>query len=704
MGSRSVRSRPGHGTNDPAQGPSRSSAVGGGDQPVRLRRPQKSLQPTEGRRRSRTPPLVTRDVTLGRTLARGWKLATAREIKEGVGAATRPAGSLECRIVAKKTAHDSQLVVIGSSAGGIEALSRVVASLPADFPAPIVIAQHLDPRRPSHLGEILSRHAILPIKVVEDAASLEDGVIFVIPSNRLVEIVDGHLRLRPAKTGSVAPSVDLLLETAAEAFGPGLTAVILTGSGTDGSAGAWHVKQAGGSVVIENPATAMFPSMPRSISPSLIDATADLDSIGDVLRNLLAAGSASPEGAEGREFAALLDRIRERSGIDFSTYKTATIIRRLRGRMGATGYMSLGDYATHLETDPEEYARLISSLLIKVTEFFRDPKVFDHLRDETLPGLLDEARKHGRQLRVWSAGCSTGEEAYSLAITLMEALGDEAGAFDVRVFATDIDSAAIAFARRGLYPPAALQNVSDVLRTRYFIRSDGGYEVAKNIRAMMIFGEHDLGARAPFPRIDLILCRNVLIYFNQQMQRAALETFGFSLRDEGRLVLGPSETVAAMPSPFAEDNARLRIYRRLPGPPSLPLARAAPIRTPRESDAPLDTAIRSTRRDLQVAADSTEAAEAILLELGVGIVVVDARYYITRINTSARRMLGIHGLAFDQDFIHLAEALPSTATRTAIDAALSGTSTTTLNEVEINRRFGGRQPVHRDRRPATPPN
>ena len=406
-------------------------------------------------------------------------------------------------MVRKQTATDSQLVVIGSSAGGIEALSRVVASLPSDFPAPIVIAQHLDPRRPSHLGEILSRHANLPIKVVEETASLEDGVIFVVPSNRLVELVDGELRLRPAKPGSVAPSVDLLLETAAAAFGPGLIAVILTGSGNDGSAGAWHVKQAGGAVVIENPATAMFPSMPRSISPSLVDATADLDTLGRVLRDLVSAGVTAPAGREGRQFVALLDRIRERSGIDFGTYKTATIVRRLHGRMSATGHSSLGEYAKQLDGDEEEYSTLISSLLIKVTEFFRDPKVFDHLRDRTLPQLIEEARTHGRQLRVWSAGCSTGEEAYSLAITLLEALGDAAAPLDVRVFATDIDSAAIAFARRGLYPAAALQNVPAPIRARYFVKSDGGYEITKSLRSLMVFGEHDLGARAPFPRIDL---------------------------------------------------------------------------------------------------------------------------------------------------------------------------------------------------------
>jgi two-component system CheB/CheR fusion protein len=590
--------------------------------------------------------------------------------------------SLECEVVGKPTGTDAQLVVIGSSAGGIEALSRVVASLPSDFPAPIVIAQHLDPRRPSHLGEILARHATLPVKLVEDAAPLEDGVIFVIPSNRLVEIADGHLRLRPAKRGKVAPSVDLLLETAASAFGPGLIAVILTGSGSDGSAGAWQVKRTGGTVVIENPETALFPSMPRSISPSLVDATADVDSIGSVLRELLAEGGSTPEGREGREFAALLERIRERSDIDFSTYKTATIIRRLRGRMGATRHTSLAAYATLLENDPEEYAKLISSLLIKVTEFFRDPKVFQHLRDQVLPDLIDDARRHGRQLRIWSAGCATGEEAYSLAMMVSEAMGKQPESLDIRVFATDIDSAAIAFARRGLYPPAALQKVPATVRERYFAKSDGGYEVTKAIRSMMIFGEHDLGARAPFPRIDLILCRNVLIYFSPPMQKAALETFGFSLRDDGWLVLGPSETVAALPAPFAEDNGRMRIYRRVAGLPPPTPTRVKPVRPPRETAAPLDAAIRSTRRDVEVAADSTGDAEALLLDLGIGVVVVDAGYDIKRINTAARRMLGIHGLAFEQDFIHLAESLPSTALRVAIDAALAGTTTATVHEID----------------------
>jgi two-component system CheB/CheR fusion protein len=557
------------------------------------------------------------------------------------------------------TPAESQLVVIGSSAGGIEALSRVVASLPADFPAPIVIAQHLDPRRPSHLHEILA---------------LQDGVIFVVPSNRLVEISHGDLRLHAAKAGAVAPSIDGLFESAADVFGPGLIAVILTGSGSDGSSGAWHVKNAGGAVVIENPATAMFPSMPSSIAPSLVDATADIDSIGAVLCDLLAAGNPPVDEGDHDELSTLLERIHERSGIDFSTYKPATILRRLRGRMNATSRRTLASYAAHLESDPEEYARLVNSLLIKVTEFFRDPKLFEYLREHVLPELI--------ALRLWSAGCSTGEEAYSLAITVAEALGDDAAWPDIRIFATDIDREAISFARRGTYPPGALKSLPAGVRDRYFVKSDGRFEVAKRLRALMVFGEHDLGERAPFPRIDLLLCRNVLIYFAVPMQQVALETFAFSLRPGGRLALGTSETVMTRPEPFEEEQARLRVYRRRPGNYAIPPMQPTVLRQRRTRETQLDQAIRVARRDVRRNVESSESADSLLLNLTVGIVVVDPRYYILRINSSARKMLGIHGMAFDQDFVHLAEVLPPGTIRVAIDAALVGKTTSTVFEVE----------------------
>jgi two-component system, chemotaxis family, CheB/CheR fusion protein len=585
-------------------------------------------------------------------------------------------------VVRSTVNQEPQLVVIGSSAGGIEALSRVVETLPADFPAPIVIAQHLDPRRPSHLHEILGRRTKLPVRVVEDREVLENGVIFVVPSNRLVGLSHGALRVRESKPGTIAPSIDMLLESAAGAFGSGLIAVILTGSGSDGSAGAWHVKQAGGTVVIENPKTAMFPSMPGSIPPLLVDATADLDSIGAVLCDLLATDHSATTGADNDARRDLLQRIQERSGIDFSTYKPATILRRLRGRMNATAHPTIAGYAEYVETDAEEYARLVNSLLIKVTEFFRDPQVFDYLREVVLPELIAEARRGQRELRIWSAGCSTGEEAYSLAILVADALGEETPWPDIRIFATDIDREAIAFARRGIYPLASLERAPEGIRDRHFAKSSGGYQASKKLRSLIVFGEHDLSERAPFPRIDLILCRNVLIYFARPMQETALETFAYSLRPGGRLVLGQSESVLALPEPFSEESARQRVYRRLPGNHAIRPTHPTVLRPRRNREHQLDQAIRGTHRDVKRVAESSALADSLLLNLAVGVAVVDPRYYILRINSSARKMLGIHGTAFDQDFIHLAEVLPPSAIRAAIDGALTGKTTTAVFEVE----------------------
>ena len=441
---------------------------------------------------------------------------------------------------------------IGSSAGGIEALSRVVGSLPPDFPAPIVIAQHLDPRRPSHLGEILARHATLPIKVVEEAASLEDGVIFVVPSNRLVEIVDGELRLRPAKPGSIAPSVDLLLETAAAAFGPGLIAVILTGSGSDGSAGAWQVKQAGGDRRHREPGHGAVPLDAAARSPRRSSTRRPTS-----IRSAACCGTCSPPTAPRRTVARRVSSRRCSTGSANAAGSTSARTRTRRSSAGcAAGWVrpaiaSLADYAKQLDSDPEEYAKLISSLLIKVTEFFRDPKVFDHLRTTTLPMLIEEARRGrppaaglvGRLLDRRGSVFARDHRSWRRSVNVPGP--STCASSRPTSTATPSPSPGAGSIRR-----RRSRRCHRTIRDRYFVKSDGGYEVAKSVRALMTFGEHDLGARAPFPRIDLILCRNVLIYFSTPMQRAALETFGFSLRDDGRLVLGPSETVAAMPTPY----------------------------------------------------------------------------------------------------------------------------------------------------------
>ena len=573
----------------------------------------------------------------------------------------------------------TQLVVIGASAGGVEALSTLVGTLPPGFPAPIVIAQHLDPSRVSHLEEILARSSTLPVRTVTDRARLQPGTVYVVPASHDVEVTDHEVGLRHGASAS-KPSVDLLLSSAAAVFGENLYAVILTGTGSDGADGARRVKELGGTVIIQNPQTARFPSMPLSLAPTTVDIVADLETIGPLLQELLTGAYTPPAPEEDRRMRQLLEQLRTRIGIDFSTYRQPTIQRRLQRRMADTGRETLDEYVRYLQRHPEEYQRLANSFLIKVTDFFRDPDLFMHLREGILPELIEDARARGNELRLWSAGCATGEEAYSLAIALADLLGDDLEEFKVRLFATDLNAESVAFAGRGIYPPAALKNLPTPLLSRYFTPLDGNYEVKKLIRRMLVFGQHDLAQRAPFPRIDMVLCRNVLIYFTPELQRRALQLFAFSLRDGGRLVLGKAETTNPLPEYFGVENARLRIYRRH-GERTL-IAPAQMTETPLQPPGPAHrpvvsrprTELASTRppSPRPPVASSTERAERLLLELPVGVVVVDRSYDIHAINAAARTLLGIHTSAIGEDLVHLAHRLPSARLRAMIDRALRG--------------------------------
>jgi two-component system, chemotaxis family, CheB/CheR fusion protein len=587
------------------------------------------------------------------------------------------------------TEAQAQLVVIGASAGGVEALSTLVSTLPAGFPAPIVIAQHLDPSRTSHLEEILARRTNLPVKTVLEKEKLRTAVIYVVPSDRHVDIADHTVSVHP-QVGHVrpSPSIDRLMGTAAEAYGEQLIAVVLTGLGSDGADGARRVKGMGGTVVIQNPQTATHPEMPLSLAPTTVDIVAELEAIGPLLHELLAGTYAPARPDDGRRLRSVLDQVRARSGIDFSTYKEPTIRRRLQRRMLDTGNNNLEDYLRHLRRHPEEYARLANSFLIKVTDFFRDPDLFAYLREQLLPGLIDEARTRGNELRLWSAGCATGEEAYSLAILVSELLGSQLDQCNVRIFATDLDTDAVAFARRGIYPASALKNLPRDLRERYLTRGNGAFEVRKEARSLVIFGQHDLGQRAPFPRIDLVLCRNVLIYFTPELQRRALQLFAFALREGGSLVLGKAESTSPLPEHFTLVNQRLKIFRRqgervLIPPmrmrdPVLALSGDPTSRTALSTARAEQTHMRSRPPGSQTTA---ERAEQILLELPVGVVVVDRKYDIQAINVLARRLLGIHTPAIGEDLVHLAYRSLGGPLRDAVDTAIVGEGHHTVHEV-----------------------
>ncbi len=380
-----------------------------------------------------------------------------------------------------------------------------------------------------------------------------------------------------------------------------------------------------------------------------------------------------------------LEEVRARSGIDFTSYKAPTIGRRLQRRMAATRTGTLADYRAYLHDHPEEYQRLISSFLIKVTDFFRDPELFSYLREQALPSLIDAARARGNELRLWSAGCATGEEAYSLAILVAEVLGADLDRLTVRIFATDLDATAIDFARRGVYPASALLTLPEDLMARYFVGVDGAYEVVKRVRGLVVFGQHDLGQRPAFPRIDLALCRNVLIYFTPELQRRALQLFAVALRDGGLLALGTAEATGLLAAWFAPIHPELNVYRRQGERIVVPPARAAattlstPVRLTLGRPGVARREVRSGPGDAP-GVESVEVGEGALSGFPLGAVVVDRRYDIRAINDAALDLLAIHQAAVGEDIIHLAQGVPSAPLRAAIDAAFDGASPASVDE------------------------
>lgn len=590
-------------------------------------------------------------------------------------------------------APPQHLVVVGASAGGIEALSGFVSGLPPDFPAPVVIAQHLSRYRASSLDAILRSRTSLPVETVQTVATLEPSVIYLVPSNRDVLISDHEVRATESTDGDGIPSIDGLFRSAASVYGENLIAVVLSGTGSDGAAGAQEVKGSGGMIVIQDPDTAAFPGMPRALPPVIVDAIAEPPQMGALIADHISGIAEHRLDGRDGEIRAFLAELRDEEGIDFTNYKQPTIQRRLQRRLTASGHRTLSDYVAFARTESEERQQLVKSFLINVTEFFRDQDLFDYLQHQILPELISVALERGSELRIWSAGCSTGEEAYSLAILVAEHLREQGIDLRVRIFATDLDSEAIAFARKGVYSARSLARVPNAIVDRYFYRRDGSYEVTKELRSLLVFGEHGLGQRAPFPRIDLVVCRNVLIYFTPALQRHALQLFAFSLRAGGYLVVGKSESVGSMSEYFSLDNSRYRVFRRLGNRAALPLGMkdvASLSWTPVPGRMPRHPVARQSSGTLagQVGIRSRMRAksEEVIQKLRAGIVVVDDRYDIQLINAKARQFFGIHAPAVGDDFLHLVTNFDATELRRLIDRILHGAEGETIQLAEQARR------------------
>jgi two-component system, chemotaxis family, CheB/CheR fusion protein len=597
---------------------------------------------------------------------------------------------------------NKDLVVVGSSAGGVGALSTLVSTLDKSFPAPIVLAQHLDPQRPSQLGTILERRSTLPIVVVRQSppTPLENGKVYVVPSNRHVTISDGMVLLEEDQADRPKPSVDRLLSSAAENYGEHLVAVILTGSGSDGAAGAVDVKNAGGVVIVQNPETAAYPSMPLSLPPTAIDHVVEIEQIGPLLYDILKGINLPPSDKVEDPLRELLSQVSAQCNIDFRNYKTSTILRRIARRMAVTHSANVRDYSDYIQAHSDEVQELVRAFLIQVTGFFRDPEAFDFIRTNIVPDLVAKARDNGRNLRLWSAGCATGEEAYSLALLIADHIGPEFADWNVKVFATDLSADAISFARRGLYPENVLKDLPLDYRVRYFERIDHGYRISKTLRQAVIFGQQDISRGVPFPRIDLVSCRNLLIYLKPDLQQVILDLFAFSLQQShGFLFLGKAETARPTKAIFELVNKKWKIYRYLEGPLAFPVhepanATVAPITSGRESrwrqlSAPnAQSPLALSQSEIEIA-QLRRINETMLRYTTVAVVIIDRGYRILTINAAARRLLGVRDIAYDQDFLHTVKGMPYQEVRRAIDAAFREHATMTLQELQLDHEAEG---------------
>lgn len=467
------------------------------------------------------------------------------------------------------------IVVIGCSAGGLEPLSEILSQAADCTNAAFFVACHFAPAEESHLVDILRRSCSLPVEWAGDQMLVSPGKILVSPPGKALEFSELGLHL-PSHGDSLLHPIDVSFESAARHFGSSVIAVVLSGAGSDGAHGARSVKEHGGLVLIQEPGSAEFSSMPGH---ALLSAAADLAlPPADLARDLyrLISGKTShstdissddpEEDLNGvRRITALLKR---QTGLDLSAYKIESVLRRIQRRMGICRVGQLENYIPLLQRSQAEREALSNDMLISVTRFFRDSAVFEHLRSAVLPAVVREAA--GRPLRFWVPGCATGEEVYSIGILLEEVLRDvgEAGS-SCKFFATDLDRAALDAAGQGIYPASIARDVPPDLLERYFSRQDGHFQICRAIRERIVFARHNLLKDPPFTRLDMVSCRNVLIYLQPVAQHRVLSILHYALRPEGVLLLGQSETLGDLQNDFSTVDSKHHVYRKKNTVPSL---------------------------------------------------------------------------------------------------------------------------------------
>ncbi|HEY3283738.1 MAG TPA: chemotaxis protein CheB [Armatimonadota bacterium] len=459
------------------------------------------------------------------------------------------------------------VVGIGASAGGLEAIKQLLENLPGELGLAVIVVQHLDPKHPSLLTEILGRSVQMPVTEAVHGLGVEPNHVYVIPPDTELTIVNQRLELaaRSAAPGLHLP-IDQLFRSLADDYGSRSIGVILSGAGTDGCAGMQAIHEAGGVTFAQAPETAEYPSMPVAAASTGVDFVLAPDQIAAELARLahdplLRLPSQDPYASRvlGEDFRRVLEVMHEATGIDFSLYRERTVHRRVQRRIALRGLGGYEEYSRELARDPEERDALQRDLLIGVTSFFRDPGSFEVLRRLVWPQVMQD-RPAEAPIRIWVPGCATGEEAYSIAISLQEYLKESGHTFSVRVFGSDISGPAIDKARAGRYPESIAADVGPELLERWFTRAESGYQVSKALRETCVFSQHDLIDDPPFSKLDLISCRNVLIYL-PTIQKDITQLFHYALNEHGFLMLGRSE-VATLDGSFVVVDGDHRVYQK----------------------------------------------------------------------------------------------------------------------------------------------
>jgi two-component system CheB/CheR fusion protein len=528
---------------------------------------------------------------------------------------------------------------IGASAGGLDAFSALLEKLPSDTGMSFVFFQHLDPHYPSLLAHLLSAKTAMSVTEATDGVQVAPDHVYVVPPGADMVLKGGRLRLTPRdeKAGRHLP-IDAFLRSLAVDLGELACGVILSGAASDGAQGLAAIKSEGGVTFAQEPATADYPSMPATaIAARVCDFVLPPQEIAAELARLgadrrLVETEMLPSGAADTDAAAELDEVfallRDAFRVDFSGYKLPTVRRRLARRVLLRRCADLGEYVVLLRSDPAEIEALYFDILIMVTEFFRDPETFAVLGELVFPAIL-KSKNDGDSVRIWVPGCASGEEPYSLAITALDVMEAQGRSVPVKIFATDINEPDLQRARRGSYAQSISAQVSPDLLRRYFVATDGGYQVSKAVRELCVFARHDVTADPPFPRLDLVSCRNLLIYLGSALQRRVIPSLHYGLQAGGYLVLGRSESIAGSTALFETVDKKHRVFRKLPSSVEAgALVLPSRLRDKQPGKPAPSSAARSLPTPVADPGVRARADRAVLAELGPAGVTVDAQYDI----------------------------------------------------------------------------